>query len=292
MNNQSIKRVPRVLVGIVSYNRSEILPKALDSALAQSYPDIFVAVTDDASTDRTRSLSDHFKKVDWKFCEIKEGYLKARNDFMSRPGYDYFVSLDDDSWFQKNDEIALAIEYLESHPGAGAVAFDILSPDRPEQRARCEPYPVSMFIGCGHVVRISCAQAVGFYDPLPGFYGGEEKDFCLRLLDLNYQVVLLPGVHVWHDKTNVSRSIPKQHASGVCNDFAFTIRRAPFFWLIPALLSKIASHFLFSVRNKLFGAYLRGMGVFVLNILFLWTSRKPVKAETLKHYRELSKRTR
>lgn len=282
-------RLPRVLIGIVSYNRAEILPNALKSGLGQSYPNLSVTVTDDASTDTTRSLCECFVGVEWKFCVAKEGYLKARNDFMSRPGYDYFVSLDDDSWFQKSDEIALAVEYLESHPDVAAIAFDILSPDRPDQRARGEPYPVSMFIGCGHVVRISCAKAVGFYDSLPGFYGGEEKDFCLRMLDLNYQVVLMPGVHVWHDKTNVSRSIPKQHASGVCNDFAFTIRRTPLLWLVPALLSKFISHGVFSFRSGLFGAYLRGLGVFVLNFRSLWRSRKPVRSETLRRYRDLSK---
>lgn len=285
-------KVPRVLVGIVSFNRAEILPKALDSALRQSYPNLTVAVTDDASTDQTRSISRNFKNVDWKFCKMKEGYLKARNDFMALPGFEYFVSLDDDSWFQKNEEISLAVEYLETHADVGAVAFDILSLDRPAECQRTEPYPANMFIGCGHVVRVSCARAVGFYDPLPGFYGGEEKDFCLRMLDINFQVVLMPGVHVWHDKTNVSRSLPMQHASGVCNDFAFTIRRTPLVWLVPALFSKLITHFTFSVRRKLFGAFLRGLGVFILNFIPLWHSRAPVKLKTLKRYRELGKKVR
>ncbi|HZU41005.1 MAG TPA: glycosyltransferase family A protein [Solirubrobacteraceae bacterium] len=52
------RRGPRPAVSIVvaTHNRASLLPLALDSALAQDYPDLEVLVMDDGSTDETREV--------------------------------------------------------------------------------------------------------------------------------------------------------------------------------------------------------------------------------------------
>src|SRR5436853_1462944 len=108
-----------------------------------------------------------------------------------------------------------------------------------------------MFVGCGHVLRLSAVREVGGYEAVPGSYGGEEKDLCLRLLDAGYQLVKLPGVHVWHDKTLVARDLVAQHRSGVCNDLVLTLRRTPTLLLPVALLVKLYRHWRFSLSHGL-----------------------------------------
>jgi GT2 family glycosyltransferase len=278
----------RTLVGIVSRNRAGILPEALDSALAQSASDLRVAVIDDASTDDTRSLEAKYRTVDWEFRPEPRGYMSARNEFMARDGLDFFVSLDDDSWFIVGDEITVALEHFKSDPMLAAVAFDIVSPDRPQTRARGPAHSVGMFIGCGHVLRLSAVHAVGAYVPAPGGYGGEEKDLCLRLLDSGYKVVRLPGVHVWHDKTPVARNLAWQHRSGVCNDLAMAIRRAPL-PLLPAIIpAKIFRHLMFSWRAGLMAPCLSGLWLLARSLRSVWHWRQPVRYETLRSYSALS----
>ncbi len=278
----------RALVGIVSRNRAGILPKALDSALAQTTPNVGIAVIDDASTDNTRHLEAKYPTVDWEFRSEPDGYMSARNEFMAREGLDFFVSLDDDSWFVVGDEITVALEYFKSDPMLAAVAFDILSPDRPQTRTRGSADKVGMFIGCGHVLRLSAVRAVGAYVPAPGGYGGEEKDLCLRLLDAGYKVVRLSGVHVWHDKTLAARDVTWQHSSGVCNDLAMAVRRAPLPLLAAIVTAKIFRHLKFSWRAGLMVPCLSGFWLFARSLPLVWRHRRPVQYETLRTYSALS----
>lgn len=202
---------------------------------------------------------------------------------------DYFVSLDDDAWFLRGDEIAAAIQLLKRLPEVAAVAFDILSPDRPDSRAREEPRPAAMFPGCGHVVRLKAARSVGLYEATPGSYGGEEKDLCLRLIDAGYEIVSLPGVHVWHEKTLLARDIPAQHRSGVCNDLAMTLRRTPVLILPVALVSKLYRHFMVSWQHRLVRPFFQGLGLFVRAFPAVWRSRMPVRMATLRTFMRLSR---
>lgn len=281
--------LPQVLVGIVTRNRAGILPKALASALAQTVPNLQVAVIDDGSTDDTPKLSAQFPQVSWMRRETGQGYMSARNELMARPGLDFFVSLDDDAWFLRTDEIAVALQYLNEHPAVAAVAFDILAPDQPATRERGAARPAATFIGCGHMLRLAAVREVGAYAPTPGGYGGEEKDLCLRLMDAGYSIVRLPGVHVWHDKTPVAREIPHQHRSGVCNDLVMTLRRTPL-WVLPlALPAKLFRHLRFSWRAGLVGPCLAGFALFTRSLPSICRSRRSVRMETLRAYLRLSR---
>jgi GT2 family glycosyltransferase len=247
-------------------------------------------VVDDGSTDATSEVSRQFPSVRWTRWASNRGLIAARNHMMMNgPESDYFVSLDDDAWFIRGDEIATAIQLLERRLQVAAVAFDILSPDRPATRPREEPRPAAMFPGCGHVVRLKAARSVGLYETVPGSYGGEEKDLCLRLIDAGYEIVSLPGVHVWHDKTLLARDIPAQHRSGVCNDLVMTLRRSPVLILPVALVSKLFRHFLVSWRHGLVGPFFEGCGLFVRSFPAVWRSRMPVRMATLRTFMRLSR---
>jgi GT2 family glycosyltransferase len=280
----------RILIGIVTRNRANILPKALASALSQSSGGVKVAVIDDASSDDTARLQGAFPQVDWTFRAAPEGYMSARNQFMGREGFDYFVSLDDDSWFLQGDELDIALACFDKDPCIAAVAFDILSPDRTQTRPRDAARPAAMFIGCGHMLRLSTIRAVGAYAPAPGGYGGEEKDLCLRLIDAGKKVIFLPGVHVWHDKTMVARDIASQHRSGVCNDLAMAIRRTPLA-LLPAIVAiKLARHLSFSRRAGLMSPCISGLALLARSLPLVWRWRNPVRFSTLRAFSTLSRK--
>lgn len=241
-----------MLVGITTRDRAAILPKAIASAFAQQYPAVEVAVIDDGSTDATPALRDKFPAARWIRHERSLGYMESRNELMRGTGAEYYVSLDDDAWFLRGDEIALAVARLEAEPAVVAIAFDILSPDRPDEAGRTGPVRTSLFIGCGHMLRLTATRAAGFYAPMPGAYGAEEKDLALRLADRGGAVELLPGVHVWHDKAWTGRDWHPLHRSGVCNELVMTIRRCPLPDLLLVLPLKIASFTWYWIRQPRF----------------------------------------
>jgi GT2 family glycosyltransferase len=278
-----------VVVGIATHNRAGELRKAIASALEQTFTPLRVVVIDDASSDETPTLRDEFKTVSWERWEQKQGYVRARNKIMLTTAEDYYVSLDDDSWFVCGDEIAIAVDFLERHPEAAAVAFDILSPDQPQPVSRGSRQSVAMFIGCGHVLRLSTVKALSGYAEFPGTYGAEEKDLCLRLIDAGYQIVKFEGVHVWHDKSLLARDIQRQHCSGVCNDLALTLRRVPLGFLLPIMAWKILSHIAFALRKGLLRPCLQGFRDFVMAASDVWRTRSPVRLSSLAQYRTLTK---
>jgi GT2 family glycosyltransferase len=281
-----------VVIGIASRNRADVLRKAIQSALRQSYAPLRVAVVDDASSDETPKLRHEFKSVSWERWDQGHGYVRARNQMMLTAAENYYVSLDDDSWFTKGDEIAIAVDFLERHRQVAAVAFDILSPDRPNQISRGAQRLVATFIGCGHLLRLSVVQELGGYAEFPGAYGAEEKDLCLRLIDAGYQIVKLDGVHVWHDKSSLARDIPRQHCSGVCNDLALTLRRVPILFLLPVLAWKVSSHIVFAIRAGLLRPCLQGFRNFIFAAADVWRTRRPVRLASMARFRALTRSSR
>src|SRR5437870_7445202 len=105
-----------VVVGIATRNRARWLRKAINSALAQSHRPLRIAVVDDGSSDETPSLRPEFGSVAWERWDGGQGYVRARNWMMLQASENYYVSLDDDSWFVRGDEIALAVDFLQRHP--------------------------------------------------------------------------------------------------------------------------------------------------------------------------------
>jgi GT2 family glycosyltransferase len=227
--------------------------------------------------------------VQWTRSSATQGYMAARNCWMLDARADYFVSLDDDAWFLQGDEVALAMDCLERNPSVAAIAFDILSPDRPDPKPRGTPRPTATFIGCGHMLRLSALRTVGVYDIPLGAYGGEEKDLCLRLLDADFQTVLLTGTHVWHDKSPLERIFPMQFRSLVCNDLVFTIRRTPAFLLPVAVAVKVVQHFRFAWSRRLMSPCLAGFGLLIGSLGQVWRSRRPVRLSTLRAFMKLSR---
>jgi GT2 family glycosyltransferase len=281
-----------VIVGIATHNRAELLRTTINSALGQSHRPLRVTVIDDASSDETPSLRQEFESVSWERLECGQGYVRARNRMMLKAREDYFVSLDDDAWFVQGDEVALAVDFLEHHPKVAAVAFDIVSPDHFSEASRGARTSVAMYIGCGHMLRLSVVKELGGYAEFPDTYGVEEKDFCLRLIDAGYGIIKLDGVHVWHDKASLSRNLFKQHRSGVCNDLALALRRVPVGLVIPVIVLKIMKHLVFALRGGLFLACLQGVRDFMFAAYELWHARCPVRFSSLTQFYRLSRTPR
>ncbi len=287
--NLPIQPMPSVLIGIVTHNRAILLERAIQSCCNQRFLGARIAVVDAGSTDETPAVRRKFPSVQWSLWPEAHRYVEARNHLMTTATSTYFLSLDDDAWFLGSDEIENAVSHLEANPLIAAVAFDILTPDRPDALSRQEAQTVATFIGCGHLLRLSAAREAGFYAPGPGFYGGEEKDLAVRLLDLGWEIHKLPGVHVWHEKSSVARDGPAQHRSGVCNDLVFAVRRCPMpslFWILPL---KVLSHLRFALRNRLVGPCLEGIGAFLGSVVEIWPTRDPVRAATFADFRRRSR---
>jgi glycosyltransferase involved in cell wall biosynthesis len=116
-----------VSVIIPTYNRAELVSRAIESALAQTYANIEVIVVDDGSTDGTEQILSrrygHEPRVIYLRQENK-GVSAARNVGLRAARGDYVALLDsDDVW--KPWKIELQISCLQRFPEAGMIWTDM-----------------------------------------------------------------------------------------------------------------------------------------------------------------------
>jgi glycosyltransferase involved in cell wall biosynthesis len=88
----------RISVVIPSYNRADLLPRALDSVLAQTSPADQIIVVDDGSTDDTAGVVDGYPQVE-QLRQENRGVSAARNRGIRHAAHPWIALLDsDDSW--------------------------------------------------------------------------------------------------------------------------------------------------------------------------------------------------
>jgi len=94
----SLSSYPLVSVIIPTYNREEIIEKAIISVLSQTYTNIQLIIVDDGSEDKTELLVKKFAGVEYIY-QKHSGQSKARNTGLKHANGEYIASLDsDDTW--------------------------------------------------------------------------------------------------------------------------------------------------------------------------------------------------
>jgi glycosyltransferase involved in cell wall biosynthesis len=106
--------MPLVSVLLKSYNHEAFISEAIESVLKQSFGDIELIIVDDASTDRSRSLIEHYAQQDARikviFHEQNEGITKVVNDGLDAAKGKFIAQLDsDDVWVNDKLHTQLAV---------------------------------------------------------------------------------------------------------------------------------------------------------------------------------------
>lgn len=110
---------PRVSIIIPVYNGSDYLREAIDSALAQTYPDTEVIVVNDGSDDegRTGAVAESFGGRIRYFSKENGGVSSALNFGIRHMTGEWFAWLSHDDRYSP-DRIENDMEVIRSHPGA------------------------------------------------------------------------------------------------------------------------------------------------------------------------------
>lgn len=116
-----------VTVVIASNNYAHFIGQALDSVLAQTYPNWECIVVDDGSTDNTREVVEHYTKLDQRIQYIWQENKRlsaARNTGIARSSGEYLQFLDADDLIEKR-KFECQVNLLENHPEIDIVYGDV-----------------------------------------------------------------------------------------------------------------------------------------------------------------------
>lgn len=106
-----MSNLPMVSVIIPTYNRADMVPNAIQSALNQTYPNKEIIVIDDGSNDNTKKIVEAFPGICY-ILQKHNGQATARNNGRNHARGSYISTLDsDDIW--EPDFLEKSIEVLE-----------------------------------------------------------------------------------------------------------------------------------------------------------------------------------
>lgn len=127
---------------IPTYNREALLPRALDSILAQTYPNWECVVVDDHSTDDTLVMLESYVARDNRIKVTTNSHLKgapgARNTGLEIAQFDWVIFFDSDNYMYPS-----LLEVLNNSMGSG----------------------VDVFVWFSRVIDANSGKVVSFFEP-------------------------------------------------------------------------------------------------------------------------------
>lgn len=109
---------------IITHNRVELLKRAVNSVINQTYRNLEIIVVDDASDDGTRVYGESLIRSGVKYTYISKDESKggnhARNLGIENSTGEYVAFLDDDDYWLP-DKIEKQVKYAKEHPEIGMI---------------------------------------------------------------------------------------------------------------------------------------------------------------------------
>jgi len=172
----------KISVLMPTYNDARYLPQALESILAQSYPDFELIVIDDHSTDETPTILAGYARQDSRLRLLRNstnmGVASALNIGLDAAQGTYIARMDSDD-ISCPERFERQVEFLDAHPEVGVVGTqlhfidedDHFSP-QPAWKPPTSHARILWQLLCGApfchpsmMMRTDCLRAVGGYDP-------------------------------------------------------------------------------------------------------------------------------
>ena len=222
--------IPKVSIIVPTYNRSNLLKRAVKSLLDQTYENIEIIIIDDLSTDDTQEMvfstfhkAITHKKLVYYRNEKKKERGNSRNKGLSLSTGAYISFLDDDDTFS-NDLIRTSVDYLQTHPNVGCVFPEhiIVYEDAREDRA-VKSFSTYKGFTCrelcllGVISHISACFRKEIYESVGGFLDGmklgENREFFARIAMVS-DIAYIPSISFYQTihVGSYSRISPREYA--------------------------------------------------------------------------------
>lgn len=185
-----------VSVIVPVYNGARYLRQALDSALAQTYPNLEVVVIDDGSTDTSREVIASYGPRLGVIEQANSGVAVARNAGIRASRGEFISFLDQDDWWHPQ-KIARQVEVLQADAAVALVHTDLCHYDEVSGQLvpRCNSGRPDLLSGSCYerllhgnaicnstvMVRRAVLDEVGLLDTTMGRNTVQDYDLWLRI---------------------------------------------------------------------------------------------------------------
>ena len=212
---------PLVSAIITTKNRADLLPRALDSVLNQTYENLEIIVVDDGSDDETPEIIKQYQK-DHSIISIRNetslGANKARNQGIKKARGEFVAGLDDDDEWHSTRISVLLMHYDDSY--ACITSNDkMISSNRSvvwqkKKEVSLDDLLYSNHVGNQVLVKKKRVLAVGGFDE--SLVAAQDYDLWIRLCEKfgPIKIVQKPLQNVYLDDPEGRISNPKTQLKG------------------------------------------------------------------------------
>jgi glycosyltransferase involved in cell wall biosynthesis len=225
--NMSSSNSPSVTVCIPTFNQAPFLIQAIESVLEQSYPEVCILISDDASTDDTAKLMEQYADHP-RICYYRQpqnlGISANNNWLLAQPETEYIIRLDSDDLLLP-EYTATLLDLFLKFPKAGYAHASVNEIDSENTLRRVrrlfgrdiyqEPSTAFKAGLTGYRVaanicmfKRSVLHEMHFYKPGMNFC--EDWELSVRIANAGYGNIYYPEplacYRVWTDQGNVRAS--------------------------------------------------------------------------------------
>lgn len=281
-------QVQKLTVVIPTHNRLENLRGTL-KRLAPPPPEVRVLAFCDACTDGTEAmLRDEFPWVRTISSSEQLGHSVARSCAFAACDTEFILSIDDDSWPMDGDYAPKLLDAFARWPRAAFLATSVYDREHPGGAAPANeaPYQVRNFVGCGFAVRSKVFSELGGFRSFFQ-YGGEELEIALRAHARGWEIIFLPALRIYHDRTPVNRDEYEMIRSGFGNNLSSCVLNEPA-WICGLHLLRLSfKGFAHAARRGHWTAPLVAWREFLARIPRLMKQRAPLPSSAVLSWHRL-----
>ncbi len=200
----SYKKVNRksdfLVILVATYNRLNLLKKALSAITQGTQTDHEIIVIDGGSTDGSIEFLKSCPDITPVFQKTLLGPARAYNEVWKQVECRYTCWLSDDTEVVSGS-LDLAVQILENDPTIGMVGLKMKDTVGPWKG---EPYMGSIcqygILNCNHgVLRMNILKSIGYLNQHYRFYGF-DLDLTTSILSSGQSVVMTKAIGVWHHR--------------------------------------------------------------------------------------------
>src|SRR5881397_188864 len=277
---------------ITTRDRAEALQRTCEIIAALSPPPAEVLITADGCADNTVNvIRRHLSHATVIVNKSARGSVACRDVMMRQATADLVFALDDDSYPEQMDCIALVSRFFERKPKLAVLHFPQRSDEYPETLTQTEfglEHLTRSFANSGAVLRRSTyLQLPGF--ELQFFHMYEEPDYALQCVAAGYDVLFSPILTIRHHYSRQARDEIRVHHRHARNEFWSTLIRCPLPFAPGLLAWRVFSQFRYACRRGWSWVF-REPGWWaqaLLGVPYFIRKRKPVSWEAYKRWLSL-----
>jgi GT2 family glycosyltransferase len=179
------------------------------------------------------------------------GSVASRAAMMERASGDLVLALDDDSYPDQADCLALLAEWFASNDRLAIATFPQRSDEYPESLTQQDfgpARPIRSFPNSGACLRVSTYRQLAGFEPM-FFHMYEEPDYALQCVANGWEVMIFPEITIRHHWTPNQRSELRNHHRHARNEFWSTLMRCPFPQAIGLMAWRVFSQARFAARR-------------------------------------------